>query len=224
ALRDRFAVGAVGAAFRHRDRVADGAAFFDGELAVDRERATGDAGPRAYNHTAGVATADADGTVVSSLVTVFDDFGSAVFVEEGGFVLTNRAAGFTEGPNAPRPGARPVHTLSPSLHVTRAGDLVAVATPGADGQVQTLLQVHLNLRTGDAIDVAQARPRWRLQEGSLMVEEDHPSLAALRDRGHAVVPVAARDALFGSVVAAGVDGEGPWAAADVRREVAAGGA
>ena len=223
-LRDHLAVEAIGDAFRHRDRAGEGEALLALALQVDRERATPRSGPRSYNHTAGVATADAEGTVVSSLVTVFDDFGSAVLVEEGGFVLTNRAAGFTAGPNAPRAGARPVHTLSPALVVDRRGHRAAIATPGADGQVQTLLQVLLNLRAEDPIDVAEARPRWRLQDGALMIEEDHPSLDALRGRGHAVSPVAAHDALFGSVVAAGVDGEGPWAAGDVRREVTARGA
>ncbi|MFM7717954.1 MAG: gamma-glutamyltransferase, partial [Actinomycetota bacterium] len=45
ALRDHLAVEAIGAAFRHRDRVADGAALLDVELAVDREGVTGYAGP-----------------------------------------------------------------------------------------------------------------------------------------------------------------------------------
>src|SRR3712207_8643761 len=57
---------------------------------VDPERAARRGGPRAYSHTTSVCTADADGTVVSMLISVFDDFGSAVLVPEGGFVLNDR--------------------------------------------------------------------------------------------------------------------------------------
>lgn len=58
-------------------------------------------------------------------------------------MLNNRAAGFTQGSNTARPGAMPVHTLAPIL--VEAGDVTfALATPGADGQVQTLLQILLS--------------------------------------------------------------------------------
>ncbi len=64
----------------------------------------GAGGPRAYLHTAGVAVSDAAGMTISSLVSVFDDFGSCVFVPEAAIVLNSRAGGFTDGPE--RGGAR----------------------------------------------------------------------------------------------------------------------
>src|SRR5699024_5824717 len=81
------------AAFTVRDSCGRGADLLDVPLRIDPDRATGRGGPRAYLHTAGVATADAAGQVVSSLISVFDDFGSGVFVPELGLVLNNRAAG-----------------------------------------------------------------------------------------------------------------------------------
>jgi gamma-glutamyltranspeptidase/glutathione hydrolase len=157
-------------------------------LHVDRARASGSGGPRSYLHTAGVAVADADGTVVSSLVSVFDDFGSGVLVPELGIVLGNRAAGFTDGANAPGPGRYPVHTLAPAMLLLQDGGVLALATPGADGQVQTLLQVLAGLRYDEETLLgALGRPRWRSEDGRLLVEAGHPATGRLRELGHDVV-------------------------------------
>ncbi len=219
--RDHVGVELTEAVFAFRDRAAEGAALLAEPLAVDRERAAQRGGPRAYLHTAGVAAADAEGTVVSSLVSVFDDFGSAVWVPEGGFVLNNRAGGFTAGPNAPRPGALPVHTLAPALLTTPRGPL-ALATPGADGQVQTLLQVLLHLRDDGDLAAALDAPRWRSEGGRLLVERAHPAAETLGARGHAVTALDDGDDRFGAVVAAGLRGGTPIAAGDWRRGVTAG--
>jgi gamma-glutamyltranspeptidase/glutathione hydrolase len=217
-------VEAVSAAFQHRSSVRDGTALLKLELDVDLQAASNRSGPRGYLHTAGVATADANGIVVSSLVSVFDDFGSGVFVPEGGFVLNNRAEGFGEAPNDPQPGARPVHTLAPAMVFDEDKRPMALATPGADGQVQSLLQVLLAMRyTGVDVSEAIERPRWRNEEGRLLIEDGHPATEGLRDRGHVVETIDFGDERFGAVVAAGVDEDGPWACGDHRRDVAAGG-
>jgi gamma-glutamyltranspeptidase/glutathione hydrolase len=173
-------------------------------------------------HTAGVAAADAQGTVVSSLVSVFDDFGSCVFVPELGITLNNRAGGFTSGANAAAPGQRPVHTLAPILLRTPQGT-VALATPGADGQVQTLLQIVSAVqREGMDLASAIARPRWRSENDRLLIERSHPQMEQLRALGHHIAPLADGEMRFGAVVCAGyIDGE-PVAAADWRRETWAG--
>jgi gamma-glutamyltranspeptidase/glutathione hydrolase len=160
------------------------------------------------------------------LVTVFDDFGSAVLVPEGGFLLTNRLTGCSSdprSPNAPLAGRRPVHTLSPSL-VEVDGLAFALATPGADGQVQTLLQV-VQALVDEGLDLpgALARPRWRSREGVLEVEDDLPArvLASLEARGHLLERHPAGAARFGAAAAAGVDEAGGtlFAVPDPRREV-----
>ena len=222
ALQDHIGIELTQAAFAFRDEVARGGALLQEPLALDLNRASGRGGPRAYLHTAGVAAADREGHVVSSLVSVFDDFGSAVFVPELGITLNNRAAGFTQGANAVAPGRFPVHTLAPAMLETPRG-MLALSTPGADGQVQTLLQVLAALRLqGADLASAIARPRWRSENGRLLVERTHEAQVSLQASGHQLVPLPDGDARFGAVVCAGVMDGDPVAASDWRRETAAG--
>ena len=220
--RAHLAVELTQAAFGLRDEVGRGAALLGEELCIDADYASRRGGPRAYLHTAGVAAADEAGLVVASLVSVFDDFGSGVFVPEGGFTLNNRAAGFTAGENAFAPGKRPIHTLAPVV-IEFADGVVALSTPGADGQVQTLLQVILNwLVGGRPLADAIAAPRWRSENNRLLVEAGHPARDDLLARGHEVVDVAAGDMRFGSITAAGTWQGRPFALADWRRMAWAG--
>ncbi|MEW5421469.1 gamma-glutamyltransferase [Amorphus sp. 3PC139-8] len=206
------------AAFSYRARVGEGKALLDQKLRINLERAQRRGGPRAYLHTAGVATSDADGMVVSSLISVFDDFGSCVFVPKGGFVLNDRAAGFGAAPNDPAPSKRPVHTLAPSM-VTAKDSVLALATPGADGQVQTLLQVISKIyRDGRDVASAIAAPRWRSENRDLLIERSHPEIAALRRRGHSLKVLDDGDSTFGGLVVAGINDGAPLAGADWRRE------
>jgi gamma-glutamyltranspeptidase/glutathione hydrolase len=116
-----------------------------------------------------------------------------------------------------------VHTLAPAL-VEAPDAITAIATPGADGQVQTLLQVlsrarFAGLRLADAVGA----PRWRSVGSSLHVEASFPGVEALRDRGHEVVPMPDGDPLFGGVVSATCEpGHGTSTVGDWRRDVAAG--
>jgi gamma-glutamyltranspeptidase/glutathione hydrolase len=223
AVDDHVLVEVTQAVFAHRDSCALGADLLAQPLVVDLETSSHRRGPRAYLHTAGVAVADAAGQVVSSLISVFDDFGSGVFVPELGLVLNNRAAGFTRAHNEAGPSKRPVHTLAPCLVQAADGSTLALATPGADGQVQTLLQVLSAIeRPGTSLADAIARPRWRSQEGHLMVEPGHPATADLRARDHDVREGTSGADLFGAVVAAGHDSSGSWAVADWRRTTSAG--
>ncbi|ODU01379.1 MAG: hypothetical protein ABS81_20840 [Pseudonocardia sp. SCN 72-86] len=222
ARRDHVMVEIIGEVFAHRDDSGRGAPLLAEPLDVDTERAAvHPGGPRSYLHTAGVATADSDGWVVSSLVSVFDGFGSAVYVPELGIHLNNRADGFTGGANAARPGERPVHTLAPMLATDPDRSSLALSTPGADGQVQTLLQVLAHLRAGADLEVALAAYRWRSEDGNLLVEEGHPLGEVLAARGHRVVDRPHGSGVFGSVVSAGFSpGRPPFSASDPRRQSA----
>jgi gamma-glutamyltranspeptidase/glutathione hydrolase len=222
ALNDHVAIEATEAAFAFRADVAQGEALLAQALSIDLKKASHRGGPRAYLHTAGVAAADAEGRVISSLVSVFDDFGSSVFVPELGITLNNRAGGFTTGANAAAPGKRPVHTLAPALLTTAQG-VLAMATPGADGQVQTLLQVLVAIQR-ESVDLARAiaRPRWRSENGRLLIEQSHAGMERLRSLGHRVEPLADGEVRFGAVVCAGYIDEEPVAVADWRRETTAG--
>lgn len=219
ARREHVMIELTAACFGHRSDCGRGSALLAEPLEVDEQRAAHRPGPRSYLHTAGVATADSDGWVVSSLVSVFDAFGSAVWVPELGIFLNNRADGFTDGANAPAPGSRPVHTLAPALHRRADGSCLALATPGADGQVQTLMQVLARLRVGDPLTAAVEHPRWRSEDGNVLVESGHPAASDLRARDHRIVD-RPRQPVFGCVVAAARNGE-LVAVADSRREAVA---
>jgi gamma-glutamyltranspeptidase/glutathione hydrolase len=94
---------------------------------------------------------------------------------------------------------------------------------GADGQVQTLLQVLLGwLVAGRPLPDAVAAPRWRSEDGKLLVEAGHPSREDLRARDHEVVDVAAGDVRFGAITAAGLWDGAPFALPDWRRMTWAG--
>src|SRR5262249_35807476 len=138
------------------------------------------------------------------------------------FVLSNRAGGFTQPPNDAAGGKRPVHTLAPVILETEAGCL-ALATPGADGQVQTLAQVlsHIVVEHND-VATAIARPRWRSQDGLLLVEKSHPEREPLIAKGHQVAVIDDGDPRFGAVVCAGTTQGRAICCADWRRETWAG--
>jgi len=222
ANRDHIAVELTQAAFVHRDDVAHGVALLTQPLEIDPAVASLKGGPRSYLHTAGVAVADANGMVASSLVSVFDDFGSGVFLADSGFILNNRGGGFTRGMNRFEPGKKPIHTLAPAL-IEGPDGTVALSTPGADGQVQTLLQVLLGWLAADQ-DLAEsvAAPRWRSEDGALLVEANHPARDRLLTLGHRVRDTASGDMRFGAITAAGMEGQTPFALADWRRTTWAG--
>src|SRR5207245_1282375 len=118
--------------------------LLDQPLSIDPERAARRGGARSDAHTTAVTSADDEGTVVSMLISVFDDFGSAVLVPEGGFLLNDRLQGFTAPGCEAAPATRPVHTLSPAI-ASREHERFALCTPGSDGQVQFLVQMVLAL-------------------------------------------------------------------------------
>jgi gamma-glutamyltranspeptidase/glutathione hydrolase len=224
AASDHLLVEVTGAVFAHRDDVVLCAtSLLDEELVVDTVTASHRGGPRSYLHTAGVAVTDASGMTVSSLVSVFDDFGAAIHVPELGIVLNNRADGFTTGSNSYAPNTYPIHTLAPAIVVDNTGHSLALATPGADGQIQTLIQVLTRMRFEhhSLVDAIRA-PRWRSENGALLVEESHPHLSGLQSRGHLVRPRPFGEDIFGAIVATGVDADGLFAAEDPRRGVVAG--
>lgn len=100
---------------------------------------------------------------------------------------------------------------------------LALATPGADGQVQTLLQVLLAaFAKGSDLAEAVSGPRWRSEDGALLIEADHPEIESLRRLDHDVRAIGPGDIKFGAVVCAGqIEGK-PVGVADWRRETWAG--
>lgn len=141
-----------------------------------------------------LATADADGNMVSFIQSNFKGFGSGVVVPGTGISLQNRGWSFSldaEHVNCLEPGKRTYHTIIPGF-ITR--DNQAVGPFGVmggfmqpQGHVQvitSMLDEHYNPQA--ALDA----PRWKWTEGRTVEVEphfpDHLTQALMR-RGHNVI-------------------------------------
>ena len=181
--------------------------------------------------TTSLAVTDSDGLAVSFIHSLFNEFGARELVPGTGIVLNDRLANLRTGTgnNALEPGKRPLHTLHSYLAERADGPLHVGATPGGRGQVQTNLQVLLNLLDdGEPLQAAIDRPRWvsglprRAPDDQTLYLE--PALAdiadALSERGHVVEVVdSTMNDHFGncSVVGHDADTGVHLAAADARR-------
>ncbi len=157
---------------------------------ASREFDTGQ--PRRLDDDTVVCTAaDIQGNVVVLIQSLFNSFGSGVVAGDTGIILQNRGSLFTlerGHPNELTPGKRPYHTLCPSLVLADGVPVLALATPGGDGQVQTLVQVINNWYLfGMDIQSSVEAPRFRSYDGLDVSMEDSVGLeviTALESRGH----------------------------------------
>lgn len=140
-------------------------------------------------------TTDKAGNVVVLIESLFHFLGSGRMVPGTGILLHNRGSNFSLTPghvNVMAPGKRPYHTLSPAMVLDSTGTpYFAMATPGGDGQTQTLLQVMYNIVLfGMDPQAAVEAPRWRSHEDLKLALE--PGIGdgvakELARRGHSVV-------------------------------------
>ncbi|MFI5932245.1 gamma-glutamyltransferase [Actinoplanes sp. NPDC051494] len=134
------------------------------------------AGPRPTGDTVAVTAVDADGTAVTLIQSVFQSFGSGILDPGTGIVLHNRGSMFSLDENHPgrlAPGARPPHTLCPTVAITD-DTVLALGCQGGRSQPWILAQV-----AGDALTAADpagvvGRPRWVI--GSRDVGHELPTL------------------------------------------------
>lgn len=139
-----------------------------------RARERVDPGPaRTRSETVYLATADAEGNMVSFINSIYDYFGSGVVVPGTGFALHNRGAGFTLTPGLPNtvaPGKRPFHTLIPGF-VTRTVDgrdepYMSFGLMGGGVQAQGHVQFLLNhFAFGMDLQASIDAPRFRHYDG-----------------------------------------------------------
>jgi gamma-glutamyltranspeptidase len=177
------------------------------------ERATSGAPSRpvgqvkASGDTVAVVAADADGTWVSLIQSVFHCFGAALLDPATGVLLHNRGASFALDPTSPNVlagGKRPLHTLMPVL-VREAGELVgAHGAMGGRAQPQVHTHMALQLAAGASLGAATAAPRWVLgameagvpaSAGVVMAERDVPAggVDAIERAGFLVEEIDAHD-------------------------------
>jgi oxamate amidohydrolase len=144
-----------------------------------------------------MGAADAEGTVVSFIQSVFWEFGSGLTCTDTGVFFQNRGAGFSldPGPNQLGPYRRPFHTLNPALAQLRDGRVMAYGTMGGEGQPQTQAAVFTrHVLFGQDLQAAVTAPRWLLGKTwgdattTLKLEDrfDPALVGALRAAGHEV--------------------------------------
>lgn len=176
--------------------------------------------------TAYLCAVDGSGLCVSLIQSNYNGFGSGVTVPGWGVNLHNRGAYFSLDPghvNVIAPGKRTLHTLMPAL--ARRGDRpwLVFGAMGADGQLQTQVQLLARL-LDDGADPAEAlaAPRWVVDPGdfSVRIESRFPAAVVdgLRQRGHGLTVVGPWEDCMGHAQVIRLDADGLAAASDPRCE------
>jgi gamma-glutamyltranspeptidase len=163
---------------------------------------------------------------VSLIQSNYNGFGCGVTVPGLGINLHNRGAYFSLDPahvNVLAPGKRTLHTLMPALARREGRPWLVFGTMGADGQLQTQVQLLARL-VDDGADpaAALAAPRWLVDPGdfSVRIEDRFPTtvIEGLRAAGHRLVPVGSFDDSMGHAQLIRIDEGGLTAASDPRCE------
>jgi gamma-glutamyltranspeptidase/glutathione hydrolase len=163
-----------------------------------------------------LATADADGNMVSLIQSNYMGFGSGVTVAPFGFGLQNRGSQFAldaSHANAYAPGKRPFHTIIPAFAIRDGEALLAFGVMGAAMQPQGQVQVLTNMLDFDmGLQAAGDAPRVRHEGstepigtpqvphgGTVHLEPgfDAAAIDGLRARGHRIEPMGDRGAFGG---------------------------
>lgn len=121
--------------------------------------------------TTSFVAADDTGLTISFIHSLALQFGSGVYVEDGGFFLNNRSGrSFNRipgHPNEAQPGKRPMHTLNTYLVAKNGRTVLAGNTPGGDGQPQWNVAALLDMLIGGrAPHQAAALPRMKIVPGT----------------------------------------------------------
>jgi gamma-glutamyltranspeptidase / glutathione hydrolase len=167
------------------DRLTELASRIDPERAAQPVQPTLPAG----GGTIFLATADADGQLVSLIESNYAGFGSGLVDPETGISFQNRGAFFRLDPthvNVLAPAKRTMHTLTPGLLLRDGLPWIAHGQMGGEIQAQVFVQfVSAVVDGGLDIATAIAAPRWAaLMPGHMQP----PTIAALESRYHAQVP------------------------------------
>lgn len=144
----------------------------------------------AHSDTVYLAVVDRDGTAVSFINSIFDDFGSGILAPNSGVLLHNRACGFVLEPGHPNTVAgrkRPMHTIIPALLTKDGETAMAFGVTGAHFQPLGQIQVLTNIVDyGMTVQEALDQPRMFAHGDKLELEETVPesTWAGLRALGH----------------------------------------
>lgn len=139
-----------------------------------------------------LAVADAEGTMVSFINSIYHGWGSGLASDQSGVLFHDRGHGFVldeRHPNGLKGGKRPFHTIIPAFALKDGKPWLAFGVMGGDfqpvGQTHVLTNlVDYGMDPQEAIDC----PRAFLFEGALTVEEgvSENARARLAAMGHTV--------------------------------------
>jgi oxamate amidohydrolase len=165
---------------------------------VNRDQAAPWGKGRGPGDTIWMGVADAQGTMVSFIQSIYHEFGAGIILPGSGINWQNRGCSFSLDPgalNALSPGRKPFHTLNPALARFADQRTMVYGTMGGDGQPQTQAAVFTRIAAmGMDPQSAINAPRWLLgrtwgqTSESLKLESRFPDEVgeALSQRGHAV--------------------------------------
>lgn len=184
--------------------------------------------------TTTLAVTGPDGATISFIHSLFNEFGARELVPGAGIVLNDRLANLVvdaSHPNGLAGNKRPMHTLHSYIVERGDGQVIAGATPGGRGQVQTNLQVLVDIIDhGRDLEHAIDHPRWVHGMPRTSAVDDTVYLEAglvehreaLARKGHQVTVLDGdKDDQFGSCTLVSTDSHTRKAAADRRRSAAA---
>ncbi len=185
--------------------------------------------PARPSGTAFMCVQDDAGLAVSIINSNYRGTGSPFGAENSGFLLHDRAAGFTLTPGHPNellPGKRPAHTLSPTIWTRGTEPTWVLGTRGGEIQPQLIAQVAARAIVGrQPLEEAIEAPRWSMTEyeagsGSTVSVEPGSGVAdRLRSLGHDVIEKSEMQPGWGPMSI--IDcGPSPKAAADPRVDTA----
>lgn len=163
--RDRYCADPHWSASPVEELVSDAYVRGIAEKAMSGEPVALQAARRTSGDTVAVVAADAEGTWVSLIQSVFHCFGAALLDPVTGILLHNRGASFSLDPASPNVlagGKRPLHTLMPVL-VREAGELIG-AHGAMGGRAQPQVHTHMALQLAAGADPGRATSasRWVL--------------------------------------------------------------
>lgn len=143
-----------------------------------------------HKDTVFLSVVDKDGTAISFINSIFNDFGSGIVAGESGVLLHNRGSGFVleQGhPNMLAGGKRPMHTILPAM-LTRDDQLeLSFGVTGGHFQPIGQLQLISNLLDfGMSLQEAVDHPRVFARGDVFEVESTIPThiIEGLRALGH----------------------------------------
>jgi gamma-glutamyltranspeptidase/glutathione hydrolase len=141
-------------------------------------------------HTSHFSIIDADGNLVSATQTVNTTFGSKFVAPGTGFVLNNEMDDFAlvagkpnaygllgADANAPKPGSRPLSSMTPSFIVGK-DRIGVIGTPGGSAIITMVLEGILAFVDGDLPEKIVAYPRYHHQYLPDVISAEHDAFSA----------------------------------------------